>query len=186
MGRRLPTPTSSSQHSRNTSTKIDEELNKTDEAIGHAATSMIENFTAHTGFHYRYGYHMKKFLEVLEIAKYYPANAVRMWCMTQPYGTRFRSYLQGIGRHENEEVWEFARKDLRALSALLGDKEYFFGSVPTTMDCVLFGHLTQFLYIDIGFPHKECLETECTNLVDLIERIKTNYWPDFEDIPSGN
>ena len=30
-----------------------------DLAVGHAATVMVENHTAHIGFHYRYGHHME-------------------------------------------------------------------------------------------------------------------------------
>ena len=34
-------------------------LDEPDLAAGHMAQSMIENHTALTGFHYRYGYHMQ-------------------------------------------------------------------------------------------------------------------------------
>lgn len=162
----------------------DKEIDARGRSLGHVVTSMLENYTAQTGFHYRYGYNMQKFLEVLQVAKYYPdAKAVRNWGRVQPYLTRFRSYLQGIGRHENHEVWEFAKQDLRSVSLLLGGNQYFLGDVPSTVDCALYGHLAQFLYIDIGFPHKECLEKECPNLVKLVERIKAEYWSDWEDIP---
>jgi hypothetical protein len=38
---------------------------------------------------------------------------------------------------------------------LVGDKPFFHGAAPTSVDCAIFGHLAQFLYIDIGFPQKE-------------------------------
>ena len=56
-------------------------------------------------------------------------------------------------------------KDLKAISDLLNNKDYLLGKSPTTVDCVLFGHLAQFLYIDIGFPQKTYLEQNCPNLV---------------------
>ena len=60
-----------------------------------------------------------------------------------------------MGRHENEVIWDFARQDLKAISVLLGANDYMLGGpAPTTVDCMLFGHLAQFLYIDIGFPQK--------------------------------
>ena len=94
-------------------------------------------------------------METLKLEEYYPiGNKVRQWGKFQPYATRFRSWLQGIGRHENSEVWEMSFKDLAALSNWLGTKQYFLGSKPTTVDCMLFGHLAQFLFIDIGFPQK--------------------------------
>jgi len=152
-----------------------------DLAVGHAATVMVENHTAHIGFHYRYGHHMENFLETLKLEEYYPiGNKVRQWGKFQPYATRFRSWLQGIGRHENSEVWEMSFKDLAALSNWLGTKQYFLGSKPTTVDCMLFGHLAQFLFIDIGFPQKTFMETKCSNLVDLVTRMKKELWPDWE------
>jgi len=71
-------------------------------------------------------------------------------------------------------------KDLAALSNWLGTKQYFLGSKPTTVDCMLFGHLAQFLFIDIGFPQKTFMETKCSNLVDLVTRMKKELWPDWE------
>lgn len=159
----------------------DKDIPEENLAMGHAATVMVENHTAHIGFHYRYGHHMQSFLETLKLEEYYPnGKHVRNWGKFQPFGTRFRSYLQGIGRHENTELWEMSFKDLMALSTWLGTKEYFQGSKPTTVDCMLFGHLAQFLFIDIGFPQKTFLETRCSNLVELVTRMKTELWPDWE------
>jgi len=34
----------------------------------------------------------------------------------------------------------------------LGNKKFLHGDTPTTIDCVIFGHLAQFLYIPMEFP----------------------------------
>ena len=47
-------------------------------------------------------------------------------------------------------------KDLKSISELLGEKKYFLGDTISTVDCALFGHLTQFMYIKIGFPQMVC------------------------------
>ena len=134
---------------------IDKDLTGEQLAMSHAATQMVECFTAQTGFHYRYGYHMKEFASFLKLGEYYASEKmIKYWSMFQPYGTRLRNFMSGLSRHENSVVWELAAKDLSALSTWLGNKEYFHGSEPTTVDCMLFGHLVQFLYIDIGFPQK--------------------------------
>jgi len=159
----------------------EKDIPETDVAMAHAATVMVENHTAHIGFHYRYGYNMENFLNTLQLADYYPSGKqIKNWGKFQPSMTRFRSYLQGIGRHENSDIWEMSFKDLAALSSWLGTKDYFLGSKPTTVDCMLFGHLAQFLFIDIGFPQKTFLETRCTNLVELVGRIKNQFWKDWE------
>ena len=68
----------------------------------------------------------------------------------------------------------------RALSNWLGSKPFFLGASPTTVDCVLFGHLAQFLYIDIGFPQKTFMEDQCPNLVALVGRMKEKFWPSWD------
>ena len=47
---------------------------------------------------FRYGLHMGEFLEYLQMYDFYPH--VKLWKMVQPMGTKLRSYLTGIGRHE--------------------------------------------------------------------------------------
>jgi len=159
----------------------DSDSSSTDLAMGHAATGLVENHLAQVGFHYRYGQHMGSFLRVLRLAEYYNApRAMANWGRFQPYATRFRSFLHGIGRHENSELWEMSFKDLRALSNWLGSKPFFLGASPTTVDCVLFGHLAQFLYIDIGFPQKTFMEDQCPNLVALVGRMKEKFWPSWD------
>lgn len=43
----------------------------------------------------------------------------------------------GIGRHSPEQIYDFARRDFAALSAILGDKPYLFGDEPTRYDCAV-------------------------------------------------
>ena len=45
----------------------------------------------------------------------------------------------------------------------------------------MFGQLVQFLYIDIGFPQKTFIESECRNLVDFVARMKEKYWSDWDE-----
>lgn len=44
-------------------------------------------------------------------------------------------YMHGIGRHAPEQMYDFARRDLQALSDLLADKPYLFGEQPSRYDC---------------------------------------------------
>jgi len=161
---------------------VDENLTAEELAVSHAVTSMVENFTAQTGFHYRYGYNMTRFVEVLKLGDYFNnPKSVKNWARVQPYLTKVRNHFSGLGREENSAVWKMASKDLKALSSWLGGKTYFHGgSEPSTVDCMIFGHLAQFLYIDIGFPQATFLETECINLVTLVANMKDKYWQDWD------
>ena len=53
-------------------------------------------------------------------------------------------------------------RDLDAISRILGeDNKYVLGtSSPSTLDCTLFGHLAQFLYIPMDFPQKAYMHKE--------------------------
>jgi len=160
----------------------DQSCSSSDIAVGHAVTGLVEHHLAHVGFHYRYGLHMTNFLSVLKLGEYYNLpSAMTNWGRFQPTMTKVRSYLQGIGRHTESEIWEMSFKDLKAISTLLGTNEFLFGDSPTTIDCVLFGHLAQFLYIEIGFPQKTYMEQNCPNLVSLVERMKGKFWPQWDE-----
>lgn len=41
---------------------------------------------------------------------------------------------QGIGVHKPDEILEFGQNDLKVLSDVLGDKLYFFGNEPSTVN----------------------------------------------------
>ena len=102
------------------------------------------------------------------------------WFM--PAGIRLKGRLCVFGRLDPSEAMELSFQDLKALSSLLGDQKYFHGDKPSTIDCVVFGHLAQFLYIDIKFPQEEFIRTRATNLLYLVERTKAELWTDWEEM----
>jgi len=51
-------------------------------------------------------------------------------------------YGQGLGRHTEDELMDFAEQDFDALSKFLGDRKFFFSDdQPSTADVVAFGEL---------------------------------------------
>ncbi|KAK5980518.1 hypothetical protein GCK32_007728 [Trichostrongylus colubriformis] len=89
---------------------------------------------------------------------------------------------QGMGRNSPEEVVIIAKKDLDAISMFLGNKRYFFGDRPATLDCTMFAHLTQFLYTPLVTPEiKTHMEQQTPNLVAFVNRMKETYWPDWDE-----
>merc|ERR1712238_149256 len=60
---------------------------------------------------------------------------------------------------------------------------YFFGrSEPGILDCTVFGHLSQFLYIDLDFPQKTYLNEHCPNLVRFMDHFQQTYFQDWETL----
>ncbi|VDO57252.1 unnamed protein product [Haemonchus placei] len=89
---------------------------------------------------------------------------------------------QGMGRNTPDEVVILAKKDLDAISMFLGNKKFFFGDRPATLDCTMFAHLVQFLYTPLVSPEiKTHMEQHNANLVGFINRMKEMYWPDWDE-----
>jgi metaxin len=51
------------------------------------------------------------------------------------------NHLDYIGYNSKEKVEKVAKEIYEALATKLGEKEFFFGESPTTLDCVVFGFL---------------------------------------------
>lgn len=148
-------------------------------ASARAITIMLENHTCTAGFLWRYGYNMRKFVEAT-CRGILPQKFLERWCSINPYIVRLRGHFHGLGRNYIEDVEEMLNRDLKALSILLGDNAFFFGATPHALDCTVFAHLAQFLYIPIGFPQESFLAAECQNLVQFCERVKRRFWPDWD------
>ena len=86
-------------------------------------------------------------------------------------------YTQGMGRHSHAEILAVARKDLAALSSLLGNKDYFLINKVTTMDVCVYAFLAQFIIPDYESDFNIMAESY-SNLVSFVVRMKKKYYPD--------
>ncbi len=85
-------------------------------------------------------------------------------------------WLQGMGRHSREEVYELGRQDLSALAAHLGSMPYLFGDRPTSFDAVAYGFLVNLLVPPIESPLKEHASAS-PHLASYCTRIRERYYP---------
>ena len=83
----------------------------------------------------------------------------------------------GIGKHSDEEIDTIARFSLQALSDLLGDKPYFMGDQPCTLDAEVYGFLAQPILSEIDNSIAR-IAREFSNLVAYCERIRAEYYND--------
>ncbi|KAA0200034.1 hypothetical protein HAZT_HAZT003110, partial [Hyalella azteca] len=92
----------------------------------------------------------------------------------------------GIGVHKPEEIEEFGQNDLKVLSDLLGDKQFFFGETPSTLDVVAFANLAQLVYMDpeVSYSLRDWLLENCANLKGFCDRLKDRAFPDWEEMCS--
>merc|ERR1712038_2047149 len=166
-------------------------LRAEEKAMGHAIKRMIEEHTSQIGFYYRYTLFMKDFMEVLDLKNHmFNADTSRkggliatMFEKLMPIGITKKMNGRGLLCHSDEELWKFSNDDLLAISNYLGGKRYFFGrDHATSIDCVIFGHLSQFLFIPLDFPQKQFMMEHCPNLILFMERFRGNYWSDWEQL----
>ncbi|XP_066983591.1 failed axon connections isoform X3 [Macrobrachium rosenbergii] len=93
----------------------------------------------------------------------------------------------GIGVHKPEEIEEFGHNDLMVLSDLLGDKPFFFGDAPTTLDVVAFANLAQVAFMDkeVSYSLRDWMSENCNNLVEFCNRVKERAFPDWDEMCSN-
>ena len=104
----------------------------------------------------------------------------------QPYAMRLKSRMHGIGRHSMDEKAKFSFQDLTAISHILGDKPFFNGDSPSTIDCTVFGHMVQMLLLPLDTPQKKFIKENCKNLEEFVERMKLRLWPDWDQMSHGD
>ncbi|MEQ8387871.1 MAG: glutathione S-transferase family protein [Alphaproteobacteria bacterium] len=79
-------------------------------------------------------------------------------------------YFQGIGRHNDGEIYELAAADFKALADVLGDKPFLLGDSPSTADATAYGHLAA-IYKGPVSTRMKGLMTGHDNLVAYTERM---------------
>ena len=89
---------------------------------------------------------------------------------------------QGMGRHTPAEIAELARRDLTALSAILGDQDYLLGSQPCGADATAFAFVAGCLSKVFETPLRSCAES-LPNLVAYESRLMNLYYPGFRPTP---
>uniref|UniRef100_A0A914MJX0 Failed axon connections-like protein n=2 Tax=Meloidogyne TaxID=189290 RepID=A0A914MJX0_MELIC len=99
------------------------------------------------------------------------------------YTTKKTLNAQGYGRHSANEIEDIAKKDLMALSTFLGEKPYFFGNQPSTLDAIAFGFLAVSIYVPRNLKEiNQFIEKSTPNLMEFVKRMKEQFWPDWSEI----
>lgn len=107
------------------------------------------------------------------IAAIMPA-AVR-WLVPGILRGRVKSTLhaQGTGRHSRDEIFALGAADIRAVARLLGDRPFFLGDAPRTIDVVAYAFLANLHYWE-RTPLKDVFSAH-DNLVAFVERARARF-----------
>ncbi|XP_066281371.1 failed axon connections-like [Branchiostoma lanceolatum] len=157
---------------------MDADLSPEQQAVALSVTRMVEEHTKWTLYQYYFVDRLDLFTHVVGL----PGPRFIHWLIRNRVSKMMQTklYHQGVGRHSNTEVYQLGNADIRALSALLGDKPFFMGSKPTTVDCTVFGQLAMVVYMKLPSPHRQVIISSCSNLLDYCDRMKDQFYPDWE------
>ncbi len=87
-------------------------------------------------------------------------------------------HAQGTGRFEAHTIYEQANQDIKAVATYLGDKPFFMGDKPTSVDATLFGFVANVLLPDLPGPLKSGAQ-RYDNLVAYTDRMMRAYYSDL-------
>ncbi|MGI9435500.1 MAG: glutathione S-transferase family protein [Geminicoccaceae bacterium] len=105
-----------------------------------------------------------------EIFGFMPPPARQLFAGYLRRNMRHALHEQGLGRHTQQELYALGRADLRAVAVLLGNRAYFYGDGPTTIDAIAYGFLANILFVPIETELKQ-LALEYDNLRIYCERL---------------
>lgn len=91
---------------------------------------------------------------------------------------RKKLHAQGTGRHTLGEVAALGNRDVDALSELLGDRPFFLGDAPRTIDAAVWGFLESTLGFPADSPVKARMASKA-NLVAFRARVRERWWRDL-------
>jgi glutathione S-transferase len=92
-------------------------------------------------------------------------------------------WQQGLLRHSDEEIFESALRDWRAVLTMMSEGPFFFGDEPTGLDAVVFGALATTVLTPIESPIRDFLRSR-PGLVAYAERMRTRFFPELAVAPS--
>lgn len=88
-------------------------------------------------------------------------------------------YFQGMGRHSYDEILEMGYKTLDAIATILGDKKFFLGDKPSTIDATAFAFLMNIVWVPFDDAFKTHLN-KAENILAYCDRMWSTYYPELE------
>lgn len=84
---------------------------------------------------------------------------------------------QGMGRHTRDEIGAIGKKDLTAAADFLGDKAFFLGAQPSSLDATAYAFLANVLSVPVESPLKAHAQ-QYPQLEAYCRRMKKRYYGD--------
>jgi len=91
-------------------------------------------------------------------------------------GLRQQLRGHGMGRHSEEEIHAIGRRDITALADFLGDKRFFLGDQPCTLDATAYAFLANLLWVPVESALKLHAQ-QYPQLQAYCQRMRERYFP---------
>ncbi len=92
-------------------------------------------------------------------------------------------YIQGMGRHTQQEIYDFGKRDITAIATMLGESSFIFGEQPHTIDAIVHATIVNILSTPINCPLKEHAQT-FMNLQQYCQRLNKAYYSEQSVVTS--
>ena len=93
------------------------------------------------------------------------------------HNTKKQLHAQGMGRHNRDEIYDMANKDIQQLAMYLDGKQWFGGSYVCKLDITAVAYLSNIMLADLPSPMARCIR-EHENLLAYIERAYPILFPE--------
>ena len=82
----------------------------------------------------------------------------------------------GMGRHQRHEIHAIGQRDITALADYLGDKPYFMGEQPCTLDATVYAFVANLLWAPVASPLQRHAQ-QYPQLEAYCARMRSRYYP---------
>lgn len=173
---------------------IDEGLECEQRNVQHAMIKMVEN-------HLQWTIQFWKTSSIDNMVKGYKLNLQALTGSKIPNGLlnfafkhtflrkgNKKARAAGLGGYTDEEIENMGKADFKVLSEMLGEKQFFFGDEPRSLDLITFVQLAGILTVDkeVACPLRDYVEADCGNLVGLFNRMRDRSWGDHWEESIGD
>ncbi|MDO5639209.1 MAG: glutathione S-transferase family protein, partial [Neisseria sp.] len=150
---------------------IDRTLTAEQQAVGRAFRVMLEERTYWAGVYARFLDVAGEAFLMNEMLGGAPSEMKPAIAAAMRENVRSEMHGHGLGRHSTEQIYTFAIADIDAVLAYLGDKPFFFGDTPTTIDATIAGLFANWLASDFDWAVGDYLKTK-PQVVEYVARFE--------------
>ncbi|MGV6987713.1 glutathione S-transferase family protein [Testudinibacter sp. P80/BLE/0925] len=142
------------------SLNADRTLSVEQHAVGRAFRVMLEERTYWAGVYARFLDPAGDDFLLKQILGGAPSEMKPVIAAAMRENVRNEMHGHGIGRHSAAQIYAFAIGDIEAVLTYLGDKPFFFGNTPTTIDATIAGLFSNWLSNDFAWAVGDYLRSK--------------------------